>query len=64
MIELDTHQQGAEIAHALIASTHQRTVPNIFIGSEHVGGYDSLSALVQRTDEFRSMVERARAPKE
>ncbi|RIK93384.1 MAG: glutaredoxin 3 [Burkholderiales bacterium] len=30
---------------AMIARTGRRTVPQIFIGEQHVGGYDDLAAL-------------------
>lgn len=29
----------------MLARTHRRTVPQIFIGDTHVGGFDDLSAL-------------------
>ncbi|HYQ73264.1 MAG TPA: glutaredoxin 3 [Gammaproteobacteria bacterium] len=34
----------------LFALTGRRTVPQIFIGDHHVGGYDDLSALDSRVD--------------
>jgi len=34
----------------LFALTGRRTVPQIFIGDHHVGGYDDLSALDSRGD--------------
>merc|ERR1712232_1205984 len=40
VIELNTHEQGSDLKSALITATKQRTVPNIFIGTHHVGGYD------------------------
>ncbi len=39
-IDLDPAQRDA-----MIAKTGRRTVPQIFIGERHVGGFDDLSAL-------------------
>ncbi len=39
-IDLDPQQRDA-----MIARTGRRTVPQIFIGETHVGGFDDLSAL-------------------
>ena len=32
---------------ALLQNTGQRTVPNVFFGKKHIGGYDSLNKLKQ-----------------
>lgn len=37
--------QDPEHRDAMIARTGRRTVPQIFIGERHVGGYDDLAAL-------------------
>ncbi len=37
--------QDPEQRAAMIERTGRRTVPQIFIGDEHVGGYDDLAAL-------------------
>lgn len=34
-----------ELRDAMIAKTSRRTVPQIFIGEHHVGGFDDLAAL-------------------
>jgi glutaredoxin 3 len=34
-----------ELRMAMMAKTGQRTVPQIYIGTHHVGGYDDLAAL-------------------
>ena len=39
-IDLDPSQRDA-----MVAKTGRRTVPQIFIGETHVGGFDDLSAL-------------------
>lgn len=38
VLELDQDEQGADIQNALEQKTGQRTVPNIFINGEHIGG--------------------------
>ncbi|XP_055828289.1 glutaredoxin [Solanum dulcamara] len=42
VIELDKESDGDEVQQALLEWTGQRTVPNVFIGGEHVGGCDSV----------------------
>ena len=42
-IELDKRPDGAAIQDYLERKTGQRTVPNIFIHQQHVGGCDSLT---------------------
>jgi glutaredoxin len=42
---LDEIDDGAEIQDALYELTGQRTVPNIFIGGEHIGGNSDLQTL-------------------
>lgn len=44
-INLDDDDDGRR---ELAAETGQRTVPQIFIGATHVGGYDDLNALDRR----------------
>ena len=41
-MELDRIPEGRALQDALLQMTHQRTVPNIFIGAEHVGGCSEL----------------------
>ncbi|KAJ8623041.1 hypothetical protein MRB53_031570 [Persea americana] len=44
VIELDVESDGDAIQSALIEWTGQRTVPNVFIGGNHVGGCDNVMA--------------------
>lgn len=46
--EIDVTGDDAERAKLVEASGGQRTVPQIFIGDHHVGGYTDLAALDQR----------------
>ncbi|KAJ3216934.1 thioredoxin reductase [Dinochytrium kinnereticum] len=43
-IELDNESNGAEIQAVLQEISGQRTVPNIYIGQQHIGGCDDLHA--------------------
>eukprot|EP00294_Goniomonas_avonlea_P014784 CAMPEP_0114549286 /NCGR_PEP_ID=MMETSP0114-20121206/5446_1 /TAXON_ID=31324 /ORGANISM="Goniomonas sp, Strain m" /LENGTH=151 /DNA_ID=CAMNT_0001733957 /DNA_START=42 /DNA_END=497 /DNA_ORIENTATION=- len=43
--EIDLEADGPAIQDALQRLTGQRTVPNIFIKTEHIGGHDAISAL-------------------
>ncbi|KAG7891553.1 hypothetical protein KL936_001496 [Ogataea polymorpha] len=45
IIELNTIEDGDEMQDALQEITGQRTVPNIFIGGEHIGGNSELQSL-------------------
>ncbi|KAI9138007.1 thioredoxin-like protein [Paraphysoderma sedebokerense] len=45
VIELDNEGNGAAIQSYLAQLTGQRTVPNIFIKGEHIGGCDDLQSL-------------------
>ncbi|KAJ6751619.1 hypothetical protein OIU85_002085 [Salix viminalis] len=46
-VELDTEKDGNEIQSALLVWTGQRTVPNVFIGGNHIGGCDQTTGLHQ-----------------
>ncbi|HUW38279.1 MAG TPA: glutaredoxin 3 [Rhodocyclaceae bacterium] len=45
MIDVEQLPGGRE---TMIARTGRRTVPQVFVGATHVGGYDDLSALDRR----------------
>jgi glutaredoxin 3 len=45
IVELDTIGEGAKLQEAAKALTGQRTVPNVWIGSKHIGGDSDLQAL-------------------
>ncbi len=44
VIELDEEDEGPEMQDELYNLTKQKTVPNIFIGQNHVGGNSDLQA--------------------
>ncbi|KAJ3758773.1 glutaredoxin [Lentinula raphanica] len=44
IFELDQMEEGAEIQAYLAKKTGQRTVPNIFVNKEHIGGNDDTQA--------------------
>ena len=45
IVQLDREPDGAAVQAALLERTGQRTVPNCFIGRQHVGGHDDLKRL-------------------
>lgn len=45
--EIDVTRDEAKLAEMLAKSNGKRTVPQIFIGETHVGGFDDLHALDQ-----------------
>ncbi|KAF2153992.1 glutaredoxin [Myriangium duriaei CBS 260.36] len=45
VLELDQIDDGSAIQDALQEITNQRSVPNIFIGKEHIGGNSDIQAL-------------------
>ena len=44
VIELDLEQKGAEMQNILEKISGQRTVPNIYINDQHIGGNSDLQA--------------------
>ena len=48
LVELDQISNGSDIQNALKDISGQRTVPNIYIGGQHVGGNSDLQALAQQ----------------
>jgi glutaredoxin 3 len=44
VFELNEMDDGADIQDALLTLTGQRTVPNVFIKGEHIGGNDACQA--------------------
>jgi glutaredoxin 3 len=46
-VNIEEDEQSRE---EMIARSNRRTVPQIFIGDKHVGGYDELSALDRSGD--------------
>ncbi len=43
-LELDQEEDGSELQNALYEITGQRTVPNVFINKDHIGGNSDLQA--------------------
>ncbi|KAI8640736.1 glutaredoxin [Parasitella parasitica] len=43
-LELNDHKDGEAIQKALAELTKQKTVPNIFINQQHIGGSDALKS--------------------
>jgi len=44
IVELDERSDGEDVQHALLELTGQRTVPNVFVKGQHVGGNDDSQA--------------------
>jgi glutaredoxin len=47
IVEIDTFPCGTLIQQQLLRMTGQRTVPNIFVHSQHMGGHDKVRAATQ-----------------
>jgi len=47
VIELDQRQDGGPIQQYLQEKTGQRTVPNVFINNQHIGGNDDTTKIFQ-----------------
>jgi len=58
-LELDQIDDGAAIQDALQQMTNQRSVPNVFIAKEHIGGNSDLEQL--KTSELESLLKEAGA---
>lgn len=46
IFELDQMSNGVELQDALLVKTGQKTVPNVWVKGEHVGGNDDTKALL------------------
>ncbi|KAI8149194.1 glutaredoxin [Fennellomyces sp. T-0311] len=46
-LELDLREDGPEIQKALFELTGQKTVPNVFVNSKHIGGFSDLETVHQ-----------------
>ncbi|ROV89991.1 hypothetical protein VPNG_10010 [Cytospora leucostoma] len=57
--ELNKESDGSDIQDALLEISGQRTVPNIYIGQEHIGGNSDLQAL--GSDKLKSKLKNAGA---
>ncbi|GBG81580.1 hypothetical protein CBR_g32572 [Chara braunii] len=57
-VQLDEEEDGEDMQFALLEWTGQRTVPNVFIGGEHVGGCDD-TVRKHRREELIPMLESA-----
>ncbi|KAH8094617.1 glutaredoxin [Cristinia sonorae] len=55
VLELDEMEEGADIQNYLLQKTGQRTVPNVFINQQHIGGSDSVAAL-QKQGKLKSLI--------
>ena len=58
MIELDQRPDGGALQDALQALTGQRTVPNVFIGGNTIGGGDDTAAAAA-SGKLKGMLEAA-----
>lgn len=47
VVELNREQDGSKMQDSLFELTNQRTVPNIFINGEHMGGCDDILAALK-----------------
>lgn len=54
-LDLDLVENGSQIQNELATLTNQRTVPNIFIKGQHVGGCDKVHQL-QSEGKLLSMI--------
>ncbi|CAK7203743.1 Glutaredoxin [Sporothrix eucalyptigena] len=59
VIELDQEDDGSEIQDALAKISGQRTVPNIYIGKEHIGGNSDLEA--RKNKDLKNLLKNAGA---
>ncbi|KAL7785477.1 glutaredoxin [Trichoderma ceciliae] len=60
VVELDNRDDGDEIQEALLTISGQRSVPNIFIAKQHVGGNSDLQQLANG-DTLKSRLKEAGA---
>jgi len=56
IIELDKREDGSAIQDYLGEKTRQRTVPNVFVNKQHVGGHDNTVDSLD-SGELRKLIE-------
>jgi glutaredoxin 3 len=56
VIELDINKDGDSIQNELQKMTGQRSVPNVFVNGQHVGGNDDTQAAA-RSGKLKEMLE-------
>ncbi|KAK3359497.1 thioredoxin-like protein [Lasiosphaeria hispida] len=62
--ELNQESDGADIQDALLKITGQRTVPNIFIGKQHIGGNSDFKAVVNNGRDGKKIEELLQAARD
>ncbi|KAK3827665.1 MAG: glutaredoxin-1 [Benniella sp.] len=60
VVELDERDDGGDVQNYLFQLTKQRTVPNIFIAQQHVGGCSDLTGLGKK--ELDALLEKLNKP--
>lgn len=55
IIELDNEAEGADVQAYLADKTGQRTVPNIFINSKHIGGCSEILE-AEKSGELKKLI--------
>ena len=58
-IELDEREDGEQLQAALLELTQQRTVPNVFVKGQHVGGNDDTQRGLRDGSVQRMLAEKA-----
>ena len=64
IVELDLTSDGAQCQAALLEITKQRTVPNVWIKGQHIGGADDTAALYDKGELQRLLGMPVSSPKE
>jgi glutaredoxin 3 len=55
--ELDENSDGVDLQEALLKITDQRTVPNIFINKQHIGGDSDFQAVIKNGKDGKKIEE-------
>mmetsp|Transcript_9884 Transcript_9884/g.27429 ORF Transcript_9884/g.27429 Transcript_9884/m.27429 type:complete len:126 (+) Transcript_9884:112-489(+) len=62
IVELDGRPDGDDIQQALAVKTGQRTVPNVFVTGQHVGGNDDVHYAFRRGSLLQMLQQWSRQP--
>ncbi|KAK0652784.1 putative glutaredoxin [Cercophora newfieldiana] len=55
--ELNQEEDGSDVQDALLKITGQRTVPNIFINKQHIGGNSDFEAVISKGKDGKKVEE-------
>ena len=57
LVEIDLEPRGKILKSSMLKETKQKSVPNVFIAGNHIGGFDETNALAE-SGELKKMLDK------